>query len=272
MAIWKKRAPEKGAPLAIVKSLENFNRILISFIEVLCFNIENHLKRVRTQGGSAFEATKVNRNRKNRDDGRWIDGYRNQGLLLGVNKLKIVTTKTKIFLTLAIVMVLSLSVSTALAYTYGGYYWEDKETTYDLSALPGTWQTQVVNGATTWNGAGADFTFIPASSSSPNDITQEYMDDDDIVGQAGGTASGSLFLTAWMKFNTKHSFSTTGSSGTYDIWSVAEHELGHWLRLNHTGWKWPPQRVMYPTIGTGMTRRNLQQDDIDGIIYIYGEE
>lgn len=52
-----------------------------------------------------------------------------------------------------------------------------------------------------------------------------------------------------------------------DLNSVVLHEIGHLLGLAHTS---DETAVMYPTIGPGMRKRELQQDDIYGIQYLYG--
>lgn len=158
----------------------------------------------------------------------------------------------------------------ALAYGFGGIYWNTDTVTYDMTSLPGSWQTQVLYAAGSWNGAGADFEFI-SNSQSINEIYQEYMPDESAIGLAGGyrIVGTDYWYSTWMKFNTKYTFSTNGASGTYDIQSIAVHEFGHWLKLNDVYfWPWEG-KVMYFTINTGTIRRDLHQDDIDGINAIY---
>jgi len=52
-----------------------------------------------------------------------------------------------------------------------------------------------------------------------------------------------------------------------DLPSVVLHEIGHLLGLAHTS---DPSAVMYPSIGPGMEKRALQEDDIQGIQALYG--
>lgn len=52
-----------------------------------------------------------------------------------------------------------------------------------------------------------------------------------------------------------------------DLPSVVLHEIGHLLGLAHTD---DESAVMYPTIGPGMTKRDLESDDIQGIQALYG--
>lgn len=52
-----------------------------------------------------------------------------------------------------------------------------------------------------------------------------------------------------------------------DLESVAVHEIGHLLGLDHSS---DPKAIMFPTLIIGTKRVQLQKDDIDGIQSIYG--
>lgn len=67
-----------------------------------------------------------------------------------------------------------------------------------------------------------------------------------------------------MHFDEAESWSLTGTGGTFDLETVALHEIGHLLGLAHSA---DPNAIMYPTY-TGV-QRTLNQDDVDGIRRLY---
>ncbi|XP_010030761.2 metalloendoproteinase 5-MMP [Eucalyptus grandis] len=67
-------------------------------------------------------------------------------------------------------------------------------------------------------------------------------------------------------YDVEEQWSTNPSSTQFDLESVTLHEIGHLLGLAHT----PDQNaVMFATISPGAQKRDLRQDDIDGIHALY---
>jgi Matrixin/Putative peptidoglycan binding domain/Clostridial hydrophobic W len=75
----------------------------------------------------------------------------------------------------------------------------------------------------------------------------------------GGTHSGK------MHFDDDELWALAGGANQFDVETVALHEIGHLLGLAHST---VVGSVMFPTYGG--VRRNLSQDDIDGIRSLYG--
>lgn len=68
-----------------------------------------------------------------------------------------------------------------------------------------------------------------------------------------------------MHFDDAEVWGLAGSSGQFDTQTVALHEIGHLLGLNHST---VPGAVMFPTYGG--ERRALSQDDVAGVHSLYG--
>lgn len=78
--------------------------------------------------------------------------------------------------------------------------------------------------------------------------------------------SGGYFIDADIQFNNVgFRWSTTGASNTVDTQSIATHEEGHFLGLDHTTIR---GAVMYPSYSGGLLR-NLSSDDTAGVCTIY---
>ncbi len=77
--------------------------------------------------------------------------------------------------------------------------------------------------------------------------------------------SGGYFIDADIQFNAVGFRWGTGTGGTVDTQSIAVHEEGHFLGLDHTGVR---GAVMYPSYSGGQTR-NLSSDDQAGVCSLY---
>lgn len=174
-------------------------------------------------------------------------------------------------LLLLVLALVCLLTSSALAWSYAGMRWPGTSATYDHAALPSSWRTRVNYAATEWNQAGAQFTLSRAAGSSNYWATSN-------LGSLPGAPlarttvsyTGSTVTRCIVRYNSNASiqWSTSGEAGKYDVQSVATHEFGHWLVLGHSEYS---SAVMWPTIGTGVVKRWLSLDDVNGICAIYNE-
>lgn len=163
-------------------------------------------------------------------------------------------------------------ITTADGYSAPGMHWHNENTNwYYDSSLPSYMRTATDAGANTWT-AGTPYFSFTKSSSSGNRVY--WLD---IDGPHGTLAyswyyywpTGHLY-DANFKYDRaekwNYSISRLPSSQEYDAWSVAAHEFGHWLVLNHSSVR---SAVMYSSFNRGEYRRALDRDDKNGVAYIY---
>lgn len=166
----------------------------------------------------------------------------------------------QMLLALAITTTLVFTPQSILAYGYSGIHWNINYAYYDMSGVPSSWQYPIMDAASTWNQAGADWMF--AGSSSGNDVTLGN-DDPWVLARTYVSYSNYIILDCDVVFNTSDFlFQTDGQDP--DVQSVMCHEFGHWLMLNDIS---DSNSMMNSSYTGGHT---LSQDDISGIIYIYG--
>lgn len=73
-----------------------------------------------------------------------------------------------------------------------------------------------------------------------------------------------------ININVYYSFANSAMKGCYDLYSVFLHETGHAMGLNDLYGENDKKAVMYGIMYTNTTKRDLEQDDKDGIAAIYG--
>ncbi len=66
--------------------------------------------------------------------------------------------------------------------------------------------------------------------------------------------------------DSEHTWNIGAAPNTFDIETVALHEIGHLLGLAHSN---VAGSVMFPTVSSNFTKRALTQDDIDGVRSLY---
>ena len=80
------------------------------------------------------------------------------------------------------------------------------------------------------------------------------------------SASGGVISHTAIEYNDQTFQFNNTCSGGYDLLTIAIHEIGHALGLNHSDVR---ESIMYPFIGFGECKWTLHQDDIDGIQSLY---
>jgi Matrixin/Putative peptidoglycan binding domain len=144
--------------------------------------------------------------------------------------------------------------------------------------IAGTELRAVTAAIATWQ-AVCPLTFIEvAPSENPNVLIGWRPPNDPALDMTGGIIAHADFppdcsiitrtLPKPLHFDDEHLWSTTGTTTALDVQSVALHEFGHILGLQHST---SASAVMFPTIGFGEIKRELTQDDRDGISDLYSD-
>jgi hypothetical protein len=133
----------------------------------------------------------------------------------------------------------------------------------------------------TWTDVDASsFTFVDGGTTSKNSHGEQdginiidfgVIKDEGVLGQNSFWfyTSGEM-IDSDIRFNTKNTWSTDGSSDKFDVQNVGTHELGHSLSLEDLYDKNDSEKTMYGYGSPGDTsQRTLHQDDMDGITYLY---
>lgn len=168
------------------------------------------------------------------------------------------------------------------AFETAGLYWSGgRMGWYQNSTAPQVFQDSNYQASLTWNNqGGAKFQFARAGFTIA-DPQNNYDGINTFGGAHLGANSPTLAYTLrrWTASNQlvevdivrnwDKNWSTTPSAqdNSFDIETVALHEFGHGLGLDHSA---DSTSVMYYQLGAGEIKRNLTQDDINGIKAIYG--
>jgi len=163
--------------------------------------------------------------------------------------------------------------------------WFHLNVPYSINATGGPYGSSKTIQASmqTWtNVPGADLTFSYAGTTSSSAWGEN--DGKNIVcfgniAESGVLAQNILWynsstgqtLDSDVEFNTNFPWGTDGSSNSYDVQNVGTHELGHSVGLADLYGAADSEKTMYGYSATGETKqRTLDQDDINGINYLYG--
>lgn len=165
--------------------------------------------------------------------------------------------------------------------------WYSQEATYYINDSGGPSETQaaVETGMQTWtNVVSSDFVFFyGGTTSSTSHGTNDGMNIVTFGSLDSGTVAENRYWYSTsppfqegrlqdsdIRFNTYYSWSTDASPGTMDVQNVGTHEHGHSLCLLDLYGGANAQKTMYGIVAFGETKKQtLEQDDIDGITYLY---
>jgi hypothetical protein len=175
--------------------------------------------------------------------------------------MKIIRTIILLVLTIGFLLCQIASGSSAFAFSYDGDHWDASYVYYDMSELPGSWAYSIMYAASAWNQAGADFLF--AGSASSHDLITGYLPFG-VLAWTESTIINHTISDSDTEFNTTY-YTWDCDGGFHSVQSAATHEFGHWLELGDT---YDSDDVMYHSYTGNCT---LSDEDIDGIITIYGE-
>jgi putative cell wall-binding protein len=167
-------------------------------------------------------------------------------------------------------------------FAYGGIKWASPLVGYVLNANcndPGVAEETLFDAAAaTWstesNFLFADMGASTATSYSKNGSNEVFWSETALGGStlaaAGIWFTGTEIEEVDVAFNDTYTWGTGG--GTYDVQSIALHELGHWLNLRDLYGSGDTARTMYGYGSPTAVKRSLGPGDVAGIQWIYGTD
>ncbi|XP_022133614.1 metalloendoproteinase 2-MMP-like [Momordica charantia] len=120
--------------------------------------------------------------------------------------------------------------------------------------------------------ANSGFTFSQVPNNTQSDLTISFQrldhgDNSPFDGPGGVLAHAYDPEDGRFHFDADDSFVVGAVADSFDVETVAVHEIGHLLGLDHS---LVQEAVMYEFITSGATNRDLHPDDIAGIKALYG--
>lgn len=144
-----------------------------------------------------------------------------------------------------------------------------------LNRFDSTTPTEAMEPATNafqkWESATQYFTFSKVESNEDSDLVIGFYSGDHGDGAAFDGPLGILAhafapTDGRLHYDADENWGHAPDVNSFDLESVALHEIGHLLGLGHTTVE---AAVMHPGIAPGESRLNFDQDDLDGIRTLY---
>lgn len=144
---------------------------------------------------------------------------------------------------------------------------------------------EITAAAATWNSVGANWQFVAGGrTEAGTGACGTELDGQNTIGwaaQAGSVLAvtctwsrpeangGETFVEFDMEFDPTWTWTTSTSNVNTDLQSVALHEMGHALGLDHTAVTCPGS-TMCATYSAGVILHTLSSDDLAGLFAVYG--
>ncbi len=176
--------------------------------------------------------------------------------------------------------------SQAYGFVWFGFSWPDGVSTYwvntrNSSGVPDADVIQSMNGAAdAWAAVGASFNHCYQGTTTRSVVALNGFNDLFFSDETMSSVIAATYIwyngPEYVEFDIKFfegqfrffgPYDTCAGSGNFYIWYIAMHELGHGLALGHPS---DPNAIMYASARSCDPRTALEQDDIDGVNYIYG--
>jgi hypothetical protein len=180
----------------------------------------------------------------------------------------------------------SLGYGFTVTFSYGGVKWASPAVTYTINAncVDSTGETAAIDAAwPTWNPpalwtlsrAGTNATTaLPIASNSSHDIFWSQTSlGSGVLAVNQYWYAGSTIIDSDIAFNdADFTWGDGTAAGTYDIQTVATHELGHTINLRDLYGPGDSGDIMYGYSGSGPggVKHALSADDSAGVVWVYG--